>query len=91
MSNAVNVASRAESAMKSVTIRVSTESNVVTAQVSDDGPGLPVCVQSRLFRSQSKQSKSARRGYGLAIARELAERNGGTLTLALRPKASTSN
>ena len=82
MSNAVNVASREESAMKSVTIRVSTESNVVTAQVSDDGPGLPACVQSRLFRPQSKQSKSVRHGYGLAIARELAERNGGTLTLA---------
>jgi signal transduction histidine kinase len=81
MSNAVSVASRAESAMKSVTIRVSTERNVVTARVSDDGPGLPACVQSHLFRSQSKQSKSTRHGYGLAIARELAERNGGTLTL----------
>jgi signal transduction histidine kinase len=82
MSNAVSVASRAENAMTSVTIRVSTEGNVVTAQVSDDGPGLPACVQSRLFRSQSKQSRSTRHGYGLAIARELAERNGGTLTLA---------
>ena len=82
MSNAVSVASREESAMKSVTIRVSTEGKVVTAQVSDDGPGLPACVQSRLFRPQSKQSKSVRHGYGLAIARELAERNGGTLTLA---------
>ena len=54
----------------------------MTAQVSDDGPGLPASVQSRLFRPQSKQSKSAWHGYGLAIARELAERNGGTLTLA---------
>jgi signal transduction histidine kinase len=81
MSNAVGVASRPASTMKSVTIRVSTEGKIVTAQVSDDGPGLPACVQSRLFRS-AKQSRSTRHGYGLAIARELAERNGGTLTLA---------
>jgi signal transduction histidine kinase len=82
MSNAVSVANRPASTMKSVTIRVRTEGKVVTAQVSDDGPGLPAWVQSRLFRSQSKQSRSTRHGYGLAIARELAERNGGTLTLA---------
>jgi signal transduction histidine kinase len=80
MSNAVTVAGREEGAMKLVKISVRTEGKVVTAQVSDDGPGLPACVRSRLFRSN--QPKSARHGFGLAIARELAERNGGTLTLA---------
>jgi signal transduction histidine kinase len=68
--------------MKSATIRVGTEGKVVTARVSDDGPGLPACVLSRLFRTRSNQSNSTGHGYGLAIARELAERNGGTLTLA---------
>ena len=88
MSNAVSVANQKANAMKSVTIRVSTEGKVVTAWVSDDGPGLPACVQSRLFRTQSKQSKSTRHGYGLVIARELAERNGGTLTLAASAKGA---
>jgi signal transduction histidine kinase len=82
MSNAVNVASRKANAMTSVRIRVSTEGIVVTAHVSDDGPGLPTCVKSRLFRTKKKQSNTAPHGYGLAIARELAERNGGTVTLA---------
>jgi signal transduction histidine kinase len=82
MNNAVNAANRPASTMKSMTIRVGTEGRVVTAQISDDGPGLPACVRSRLFRLQPKQSGSARHGYGLAIARELTERNGGTLTVA---------
>jgi hypothetical protein len=82
MNNAVSVARGKANAIKSVTIRVTTEGTVVTMQVSDDGPGLPVYVQSRLFRTQSRRSRPPRRGYGLAIARELAERNGGTLKLA---------
>jgi signal transduction histidine kinase len=89
MSNAVNVASGKANAIKSVTIRVSIEGPISTMQISDDGPGLPACVKSRLFRTQSTQSNSARHGYGLAIARELAERNGGTLTLASSAQGTT--
>ena len=88
MSNAVSVASQEANAMKSVTIRVSTEGKVVTARVSDDGPGLPAHVRSSLFRTHSKQS-TTRHGYGLAIARELAERNGGTLALAPSAKGAS--
>ena len=82
MSNAVNVANLKANAIKTVTIRVGIEGAALTMQISDDGPGLPAWLQTRLFRARSKQPNSARHGYGLAIARELAERNGGTLTLA---------
>src|SRR5271157_866765 len=41
MSNAVSVANRPAGTLKTVTIRMSTEGKVVTAQISDDGPGLP--------------------------------------------------
>jgi signal transduction histidine kinase len=82
MSNAVNLANLKANAIKTVTVRVSIEGATLTMQISDDGPGLPAWLRTRLFRARSKQSHSPRHGYGLAIARELAERNGGTLTLA---------
>jgi signal transduction histidine kinase len=88
MSNAVSVASRKANAMTSVRIRVSIEGKVVTAHVSDDGPGLPTWVKSRLFRAKTKQPNGTRHGYGLAITRELAERNGGTVTLAPSAKGA---
>jgi signal transduction histidine kinase len=63
-------------------IRIAAECTEVTAilSVADDGPGLPKSVRSRLFRGG--RSTTGGSGYGLAIARELAERNGGMLDLA---------
>ena len=62
MSNAVNVASRKANAIKSMTNRARIEGATLAMQVSDDGPGIPACVQSSLFRVQSKQSTSTRHG-----------------------------
>src|SRR4051812_28988601 len=64
------------------TIRVTIERSEATAAivVSDDGPGLPPTVRKRLFRGYRSQTGGS--GHGLAIARELAERNGGTLRTA---------
>jgi signal transduction histidine kinase len=54
--------------------------------VADDGPGLPEAVRARLFRRG--RSTTGGNGYGLAIARELAERNGGVLALAEAPEGT---
>jgi signal transduction histidine kinase len=73
MSNAVSVANSPASTMKSVTIRVRTEGKVVTAQVSDDGPGLPAWVQytlvqitidpTRLRPRHRARARGAKRGH----------------------------
>jgi signal transduction histidine kinase len=79
MSNAVAVANRKASTLRTVTIDIGTEASMMTISVADDGPGLPAGVRVGLFRRQSRRSGTPRHGYGLAIARELAERNGGTV------------
>ena len=54
--------------------------------VADDGPGVPPDDRDRVFERFTRldDARSARdggAGLGLAIARDIAERHGGTLTL----------
>jgi signal transduction histidine kinase len=85
MHNAVAIANRRPNALTTIAIEVSTEGGSGTIRVSDNGPGLPVCVRAGLFAREQRRAKSSGHGHGLVIARELAERNGGTL--ALMPSA----
>jgi C4-dicarboxylate-specific signal transduction histidine kinase len=77
--NAVAVA-RSGQAMSHVDIAIVAAGPTVTVRISDDGPGLPKAVRARLFRAQSACAVNCE-GLGIAIARELAERNGATLQL----------
>jgi signal transduction histidine kinase len=72
-------------------IRV-TASEDGTVEVADRGPGVPPEERERIFerfyRGRARGSEGGF-GLGLAIGRELAERMGGTLTLADRPGGGT--
>ena len=63
-----------------------------TVEVADRGPGVPLEERDRIFerfyRGRARGSEGGF-GLGLAIGRELAERMGGTLTLADRPGGGT--
>ena len=50
-------------------------------RITDNGPGISADARAQLFRTGSASTSKAAHGHGLLIARELAERNGGTLQL----------
>jgi signal transduction histidine kinase len=55
---------------------------VVSVRLVDDGPGLPLRAQQRLFQPFSATTRAEGAGLGLAISRELAQANAGDLVLA---------
>jgi signal transduction histidine kinase len=88
--NAISIARRGageKSKMSTVTLLVERAGATVALRIADDGPGLPADVRARLFRPRDPQITG--NGMGLAIARELAERNGGVLKLADSARGTT--
>jgi signal transduction histidine kinase len=62
----------------------------VALWIDDDGPGIPPAQVEQAFRPWQRlagaEGHPSGHGLGLAIARDLAERDGATLTLANRPE-----
>jgi len=66
----------------------STDPDSVEFVVTDDGPGLPESVRTRLFEP-FVTTKPGGTGLGLAIARRLVEAHGGRLSFESRPGGGT--
>ncbi len=65
-----------------VTVAVKRTAEVLTIRVADDGPGVPLDEQRRIFeRFVRLDTHSGGAGLGLPIARWIAEAHGGTLIL----------
>jgi signal transduction histidine kinase len=63
-------------------IEVTREGATVMVRVSDDGPGVPPELRASIFERGVRRPGSRGQGLGLAMARGLVERLGGSLTLA---------
>lgn len=61
-----------------LTVSISTKTQIVHIEISDDGEGIPESVRSHLFEPFFTTEKSGT-GLGLYIARELADANGAKL------------
>jgi len=84
--NAASVA-RARGKLRTVDVTVERAAASIVLRIADDGPGLPASVRKQLFRAGVASSGGS--GFGLSIARELAEQNGGTLRLAPSARGAT--
>ena len=84
--NAATVA-RQTGALRTIRMTLEHDDKRATITVSDDGPGVPDAVRQQLFVGSLTRTGGS--GHGLAIARELAERNGGTLRLAEGSQGAT--
>jgi signal transduction histidine kinase len=85
--NAVMVARRTQR-MSELAFTVERTAATIVVRIADDGPGLPKAVRAKLFSHPAARFATTGNGYGLAIARELAERNGGMLELASETKGT---
>jgi len=65
-----------------VRVTLAEQEGISRIRVEDNGPGLSDRARQRLFEPFAGSSRPGGAGLGLAIARELAEKHGGSLTLA---------
>lgn len=75
----------------SAAMQLTLEKNVLVVTVSDRGPGIPEELMEKVFEPYfrvegSRNRASGGTGLGLPIAKNMAQLNGGTLTLANRPE-----
>jgi two-component system sensor histidine kinase KdpD len=72
-----------------VTIRADVDAGMLRIAVSDEGPGLPLGSEERIFEKFYRAVPGADggrgSGLGLAIARAIVKAHGGTITASNRP------
>ncbi len=79
-----------------VTVQVTTKASDGTAvvEVTDDGPGITAADQPRIFdpfyRARADATTPEGSGLGLTIARSIAERSGGSLSVTSKPGVGTT-
>ncbi|WP_328905936.1 ATP-binding protein [Streptomyces sp. NBC_00234] len=76
---------------RAVTVSVSADRDAVLVEVTDDGAGVPEAERERIFErfvrlDDARSRDEGGAGLGLAIARDVAARHGGTLTVDRAPE-----
>ncbi len=94
LANLISNASKYAPEGTRVTVRAVTADGFVRVTVADEGPGIPIDEQNRLFqrffRSRSVREQAGGLGLGLSICRAIVHAQGGDITIDSAPGRGTS-
>ena len=88
MSNMLNNAVYALDGQGEIDVTVSTDSNFVTIQVRDSGPGIPKENLEKIFEPMFTTKKTGT-GLGLVICKSIVEQHGGSISVSNKPTTFT--
>ena len=88
MSNMLNNAVHALDGEGEIDVTVSVDSNFVTIQVRDSGPGIPKENLEKIFEPMFTTKKTGT-GLGLVICRSIIEQHGGSVSVSNKPTTFT--
>ncbi len=85
--NLLNNAADALNTQGTVTVRLRTDNGHAVVEVADNGPGIPVDLQKRIFEpfESTKRNTGLGLGLGLSITSELVRKNGGRINVVSQP------
>lgn len=90
-----NLVTNAVEALKStpnprIDVRAWVKDSIFYLTVKDNGPGIPIAIQNRIFEPFVTHGKSGGTGLGMAIVRNIVAAHGGTITFETAPGRGTS-
>jgi two-component system sensor histidine kinase HydH len=88
MSNLLNNAVHALDGQGEIDVTVSTDSDFVTIQVRDSGPGIPKENLEKIFEPMFTTKKTGT-GLGLVICKSIVEQHGGSISVSNKPTTFT--
>ena len=88
MSNLINNAVHALDGQGEIEITLSSDSNNITIQVKDSGPGIPAENMEKIFEPMFT-TKNTGTGLGLVICKSIIEQHGGTISVNNNPTTFT--
>jgi two-component system NtrC family sensor kinase len=78
--NAAEALQSSSTTSPGIRVTVTREGELMRFEVTDNGPGIPAAIRSKIFQPFVTQGKPTGTGLGLAIVRQAAEAHGGTVS-----------
>jgi signal transduction histidine kinase len=90
LANIIKNAQEAIGAKGTVTIQIRDAGTELEVSISDDGPGVPEAIRSRIFEPFVTSGKKHGTGLGMAIAKSTVDAHGGRMWLESEPGKGTT-